>query len=138
MSFMSKRNRVRLVWLLAALPALLVLGCGGGGNSQLIVFVSLRNGNYQIYIMNANGSGQTRLTNNAANDTTPSLSRDGTKIVFNSNRDGNDEIYTMNVDGSNQTRLTNSAGFDITHRGVATKRKSRLARVEMETKKSMR
>jgi|GEM_PF-611678 len=74
-----------------------------------IVFTSLRDGNAEIYVMNADGSNQTRLTNNPANDSWPSLSPDGTKITFNSDKDGgNDEVYTMDADGTNQTRLTNN------------------------------
>jgi hypothetical protein len=77
-----------------------------------IAFVSSRNGNFEIYVMNADGSGQTRLTNNPANDIDPSFSPDGSKIAFVSRRDGNFEIYVMNADGSGQTRLTNNPGFD--------------------------
>jgi Tol biopolymer transport system component len=62
--------------------------------------------------MYADGSGQTRLTNNAAIDTVPAWSPDGTQIVFVSQRDGNEEIYKMNANGSNQTRLTNHSGSD--------------------------
>ena len=54
--------------------------------------------------MNADGTSQTRLTNNAATDFDPTWSPDGTKIAFTSNRDGNLEIYTMNADGTGQTR----------------------------------
>ena len=71
-----------------------------------IAFVSDRDGNYEIYVMNPNGSEQTRLTYNDADDTEPSWSPDGKKIAFASNRDDNYEIYVMNSDGSNQTRLT--------------------------------
>lgn len=77
-----------------------------------IVFTSTRDGNFEIYSMDASGTNQTRLTTNADEDFFPSLSPDGTKIVFSSKRDGNDEIYIMNVDGTNQTRLTNSPGID--------------------------
>ena len=53
-----------------------------------IVFESYRNGNLEVYVMNADGSGQTNLTNNPANDSHPSWSPDGSRIVFYSNRDG--------------------------------------------------
>jgi len=67
-----------------------------------------RFGNVKIYVMNADGSKQTRLTNNSAYDASPAWSPDGSKIAFVSGRDGNQEIYVMNADGSNQTRLTNN------------------------------
>jgi hypothetical protein len=60
--------------------------------------------------MNADGSGQTRLTSAAGVDEQPSWSPDGSQIAFTSHRDGHGEIYVMNADGSGQTRLTNSAG----------------------------
>ena len=45
--------------------------------------------------MNADGTGQTRLTNAAGVDTTPDWGVANGKIVFTSKRDGNDEIYSM-------------------------------------------
>ena len=83
------------------------------GNGR-IVFVSDRDGNGEIYVMNADGSGQTRLTNNPATDGDPHWSPDGSKIAFYSDRDGNAEIYVMNADGSGQTRLTNNPTTDAT------------------------
>ncbi|MDQ2806829.1 MAG: protein kinase [Chloroflexota bacterium] len=77
-----------------------------------ITFYSYRDGNAEIYVMNADGSGQTRLTNNPAIDWEPAWSPDGQHIVFTSRRDGNFEIYVMNADGSGQTRLTNNAAFE--------------------------
>ena len=79
---------------------------------EKIAFASDRDGNYEIYVMNSDGSNQTRLTNNSALDTYLSWSPDGSKIVFTSDRDGNYEIYVMNSDGSNQTRLTNNSSWD--------------------------
>jgi len=62
--------------------------------------------------MNADGSGQTNLSNNPAFDRDPNWSPDSNKIVFYSNRDGNMEIYVMNADGSSPTRLTNNSSDD--------------------------
>jgi WD40 repeat protein len=78
-----------------------------------IAFVSDRDGNNEIYIMNIDGSEQVRLTNNPAQDVDPCFSPDGSKIVFDSARDGNWEIYIMNVDGSEQVRLTNNPALDV-------------------------
>ena len=64
--------------------------------------------NEEIYIMNADGTGVTRLTNALRDDTFPSFSPDGSRIVFQSTRDGFNvrEIYVMNSDGSAPLRLT--------------------------------
>ncbi len=80
-----------------------------GTNGQ-IAFASNRDGNYEIYSMNDDGSDVTRLTEDDANDFDPSWSPDGDKIAFSSFRDGfnNQEIYVMNADGTDQTRLTDN------------------------------
>src|SRR2546426_537605 len=78
-----------------------------------IAFVSNRDGNNEIYTMNVDGTGVSRLTVNVASDVSPTWSPDGTKIAFVSNRDGNNEIYTMNADGTGVTRLTTSASDDL-------------------------
>src|SRR6266498_3725335 len=64
-------------------------------NGAKIAFYSNRDGNFEIYVMNAVGSEQTRLTNTAANDVAPDWSPDGSKIAFDSDRDGNFELYVM-------------------------------------------
>jgi Tol biopolymer transport system component len=68
---------------------------------------------YQIYVMNADGSGVTRLTNNQANDLFPAWSPDGARLAFASGRDGNWEIYVMNAGGGGEERLTNNPAEDF-------------------------
>jgi Tol biopolymer transport system component len=67
--------------------------------------------NTEIYVVNADGSGQTRLTNTPSRDEAPTWSPDGTKIAFQTGRNGQWEIYSMNADGSNPTRLTDNSAF---------------------------
>jgi TolB protein len=62
--------------------------------------------------MNADGSGQKRLTDHPKMDYWPVWSPDGKKIAFTSNRDGNYEIYLMNPDGSEQVNLSRHKGND--------------------------
>lgn len=78
-----------------------------------IVFGSVRNGgNHDVFSMELDGSGQTRLTTDPAYDDQPKWSPDSSKIAFISNRDGNFEIYTMDANGGAQTRITNNFAAD--------------------------
>ena len=85
-------------------------------DGRQIVFRSGRDGNHELYLMNANGSNVQRLTYNDATDTMPSFSPDGKQVAFTSTRDGDHEIYTLDIgpDGNpgELRRITGSAGFD--------------------------
>ena len=80
-------------------------GAFSGGNGK-IAFWSTRDGNAEIYVMNGDGSAQTRLTNDPSFDAYPKWSPDGSKIVFSSSRAGPLNIYTMDADGTNIRRVT--------------------------------
>ena len=79
-----------------------------------IVFHSDRDGNFEIYVMGADGSNPINLTNHPAVDKFPAWSPDGEKIAWQSDRDpgGDHEIYVMDADGSNPINLTNDARYD--------------------------
>ena len=68
---------------------------------------------FQIYVMTAAGSGQTRLTNNPGDNFNPVWSPDGSKIAFMNFDNGNTEIFVMNSDGTGQQNLTNNAAYDF-------------------------
>ncbi|MFC1538249.1 T9SS type A sorting domain-containing protein [Candidatus Latescibacterota bacterium] len=78
------------------------------GEENLIAFSSNRDGNFEIYVMNPDGSNQTRLTNSPGTDILPNWSPDNSEIVFSSDRSGNNDIYIMKSDGSNQLNTINS------------------------------
>jgi TolB protein len=62
--------------------------------------------NSAIYVVNADGSNLSQLTNDPAFDDQPTWSPNGQRIAFISQREGNREVYQMNADGSNPTNLT--------------------------------
>lgn len=105
-----------LLWVLVSIiivSMVVIFSLSGCNNIKgKISFTSERDGNFEVYIMNEDGSGQTNLTNNPADDGEPCFSSDRSKIAFESDRDGNLEVYIMNVDGSRQTNLTNNPLVD--------------------------
>src|SRR5436309_3550490 len=78
-----------------------------------IAFMNNYDGDYEICVMNADGTGVEQLTKNSAVDAYPSWSPDGSKIAFTSNRDGDLDIYVMNADGARQRQLTHNNVDDI-------------------------
>ncbi len=108
--------RPRLVSLLF-LPLLVALATAGSayasfpGQNGKIVYVDYVGSQQEIFTVNLDGTGETRLTNNAAEDLWPAWSPDGTEILFYSDRNGTgDHLFTMKADGTGVTNIPNTSG----------------------------
>ena len=77
-----------------------------------IAFTSNRDGNPEIYVMNRDGSGLRRMTNNPSIDVTPTWSPTGNELAWVSDRTGNPQIYIMNADGTGQQKITSESYCD--------------------------
>ena len=129
MAFTSQRDGGQGIWLVT-LNSDRPLGAEAGKPFQLtsspgldqyaawspdgkkIAFQSNRDKNWEIYVIDADGTRKRRLTNHRASDNTPAWSPDGREIAFVSARDGNLEVYVMDRSGNNQHNITNHAFTD--------------------------
>jgi TolB protein len=124
-------------------------------DGRQIAFMSARDGNPEIYVMNSDGSNVRRLTNHPAGESSPTWSPSGSQIAFTSDRTGKPQIYIVGTDGSNLQRLdikeseadrptwapapyneiayagrTSSGGFDIVVYELATRTPRKLTNGE--------
>jgi TolB protein len=80
-------------------------------DGKRIAFMSARDGNPEIYVINVDGTNLLRLTNHPAGDATPTWSPNGAQIAFVSDRTGTPQIYLMGADGSGVRRLTTNESW---------------------------
>jgi Tol biopolymer transport system component len=71
-----------------------------------LVFSSNRDGNYELYSSNGDGSGLVRLTTTAANERDPAFFPDRSKVVYASDETGPWNLFMANADGSSRIQLT--------------------------------
>ena len=76
-----------------------------------IVFYRDIGGDFEIFIMNADGSGVQQLTNNAASNIRPVFSADGQSIIYQSNTASNTTLIKMNLDGSSPVSVIGGSGL---------------------------
>ncbi len=74
-----------------------------------IAFTTERDGDLNIYLMQPDGSGITRLTDDPEVDMHPTWSPDGRQIAFRSQRDGSSDIFIMGADGSDPVNILGDA-----------------------------
>ena len=85
---------------------------GWSPDGRQLQLANNQDGDFEIYLLNLDGSGTTQLTNNSANDGGNGWSPDGSKIAFESDRDGGDvDIFVMNADGTGVMPLTQNDGI---------------------------
>ncbi len=124
--FTSKRSGSRQLYTMnpdgSQVTGPITTGTTGGENflarwnnvGNRLVFVSIRDGNQEIYISGAGGQEPTRLTNNEFEDWDPTFAPDGSRIAFSSERfPDNLEWDVMNNDGSSQERITLELTDDV-------------------------
>ena len=76
-------------------------------DGTMVAFASFRDGNREIYVMDADGGNPANLTRHDAYDSSPAWSPDGRRLAFESERDGGmSHIFVMNADGSGVEQLT--------------------------------
>lgn len=86
-------------------------------DGQKIVYVREDGSDSELWIMNVNGTNQTRITNNSIDDTSPEYSPNGSRFVYTAGPVDRTarfpEIYTINVDGTNRVWVTSNSLIEL-------------------------
>lgn len=81
-------------------------------DGKLVLWVSTRHGNPELYTVSSDGKDEKRLTSEVTSDLHPSWSPDGKRIAFTSARGGKQKVYAMNADSTGVTKLTDGDHLD--------------------------
>ena len=93
----------------ANLTAAVIFDVGCPAAVPPMLFESNRDGDFDLYAANGDGSGLIQLTTDPGADADPSWSWDNSRIIFRSTRGGQGDIWVMNADGSNPVQVTDNA-----------------------------
>lgn len=112
MTFRRLSMTVVVITIVSSVVAIGGIFGQGRGIPESIAFFSARTGNNEIFVMNSDGSGPQRITDDPASDVDPAISPDGRYIVFTSTRSGNNDIFITESGGGPAVNLTNNAAND--------------------------
>ena len=82
-------------------------------DGKRLVFDSTRDGDTELYSVDADGANPVRLTDSPGGDWAAAWSPDGRRIAFSSERSGESQVWAMDADGSNTTQLTTDPAGSI-------------------------
>ena len=109
MAFKARRYLAAAL-VISLLIQIMVAENGYASRRTKITFISFRDGNEEIYVMDGDGRNRRRVTVNPARDVLPTWAPNGAKIAFVSNRNNENEnhrqIWVIDADGKNPMRLT--------------------------------
>jgi Tol biopolymer transport system component len=80
-----------------------------------IAFQSMRDGEFDIFVMSGDGQDEVNITNHPPRDQWASWSPDGEFIAFMSERDGSEDVFVMRPDGSDVRNLTQTPDLQESH-----------------------
>lgn len=131
-AFVSTRDGDAEIWVVAAGCTMLTSPQGCEGNmvqltfntatdfdpawspgGQQIAYASNQNGNFDIWVMQADGSNPHPITSNTADNFAPQWSPDGSHIVYHSQSGGNSHLYRIPAAGGTPNQLTSSSSIDL-------------------------
>lgn len=130
-AFVSTRDGDAEIWVVAAgCPITPPSGCEGNmvqltintarefnpawsPNGQQIAYASNQDGDFEIWVMEANGSNPHPITSNTTDDFSPHWSPDGSQIVYQSQGGGASHLYRIPAAGGTPTQLTSSSAIDL-------------------------
>jgi TolB protein len=90
------------------------LNMGASFHGDKMAVVLSKDGNPEIYVGNADGSGLRQVTRSGAIDVSPTWSPDGSKIAFVSDRHGSPQIFVMDAGGGGAKRVTYKGSYNQT------------------------
>jgi hypothetical protein len=113
-----------IVGVVAAVLAAPAQAAFPGQNGKL-AYESGDDGDWDIYVVNQDGTGKEQLTHNTVLDREPAWSPDGSQLAFICCSAGSTEVWVMSATGTNRVQLTDDTGFVQSLPGHRTVRGSR-------------